>query len=854
MLRFSLPLLCTLPFLLAASPRADLYGDPLPPQSILRLGTLQRRAVGMKLAVSKDGKTLIGASGGGSIRIWDAETGALRQTRELPGEATSPCVLSPEGSRLARVVFGPATQLEIWDVQTGRKERRLAIEDGGYMSLVAFSAEGRRVALMGYRLSKGTGPAGTDVARDPRLRAWDVATGKEIFAADMPKGVAGERLLFTPDGKRLLISFNSALEGTHCWDIATGRRLWQNKELVYFVPVFTSDGKLLSTQQQPRAVELATGRNADIAGLPPFAFDTRLTLAPDGRTLLLSNGEDVILWDMKERKKLHALKGAGEEIVVTPDGKAAITNSGALQRWDLATGKAVWPDTSERGHLDAVSIVRFSADGKRLVSGGADGTVRLWDATTGQPLRVWHGHEKRRPFPQRAQAGIKTLDISADGRRIVSAGTDECVQLWDADSDKEIRTIQLPPPEKGEVDLRVFQVRISSDGRRILGYFGAQSGFGVVGQRRPKLTFKLAVWDAATGSVREMRPLPLGGGNALLSPDGETLLVGNTPIDLRTGKTLAELAGMGSFGRADFSRDGALIVGEAQKITRKDGRTNYTEQDGFHVWETATGKTVARLKAKYWIARKVFHPDNRFIAFDHPDGIHLRAMHGGETVVHFPMTGLPRGRSGYTSALAFAPDGRRMATGHWDGTILLWDVRIPASSPTPLSAQELDTQWAALADDDAARAWEAVARLAESPQEALPFLRQRLKPYPAAPADETRRLLAELDDDSFTVRQAAAKRLKKLGLRVEPALRTALKARPSLEMKRRIESLLAELVKNPPSLTAEDLRQLRALIILERIATPEARRVVEEVAKGPESARLTRQARAVLDCLPCSPP
>jgi hypothetical protein len=150
-----------------------------------------------------------------------------------------------------------------------------------------------------------------------------------------------------------------------------------------------------------------------------------------------------------------------------------------------------------------------------------------------------------------------------------------------------------------------------------------------------------------------------------------------------------------------------------------------------------------------------------------------------------------------------------------------------------------------LADADAAKAWRAVWRLANAPQDALAFLRGRVKPYPTAAADVTRKLLADVDSDSFKVREAAVKRLKELGLQAEPALRSALGAKPSLEQRRRIEELLAAL-REPSPPTAEELRQLRALIVLERIGTPDARWLLEEVAKGPESARLTRQARAAL--------
>ena len=134
------------------------------------------------------------------------------------------------------------------------------------------------------------------------------------------------------------------------------------------------------------------------------------------------------------------------------------------------------------------------------------------------------------------------------------------------------------------------------------------------------------------------------------------------------------------------------------------------------------------------------------------------------------------------------------------------------------------------------------------------MLRRRIEPYPTAATEEMRRLLAELDQESFARREAATKRLKELGLKAEPALRAALRARPSLEPRRRIEKILAGLAKVPQPLSARDLQQLRGVIVLERIGSAEARRILQSVAKGPQTARLTRQARAALAAMQGSAP
>lgn len=106
------------------------------------------------------------------------------------------------------------------------------------------------------------------------------------------------------------------------------------------------------------------------------------------------------------------------------------------------------------------------------------------------------------------------------------------------------------------------------------------------------------------------------------------------------------------------------------------------------------------------------------------------------------------------------------------------------------------------------------------------------------------KLVSDLDSDAYAVRQAATRELSKLGERAETILRAALKNRPSLEARRRIEELLTRLRRREWS--AEQLRERRAVMVLEQIATEEARQVLRSLVGGAADAWMTQDAKAAL--------
>jgi hypothetical protein len=202
-------------------------------------------------------------------------------------------------------------------------------------------------------------------------------------------------------------------------------------------------------------------------------------------------------------------------------------------------------------------------------------------------------------------------------------------------------------------------------------------------------------------------------------------------------------------------------------------------------------------------------------------------------------------------ALAFSTDGRRLISGSDDTTTLVWDIERLVREEGPngdMKERQLKVLWSDLASEDARRAYQAIHALRLAGPQSVRWLGRRLKPA-ETPKDreQVAGLIADLDSDTYAVRKAATHRLEKLGSWVEPHLRAKIKARPSLEARRRMEALLHRLadqeVHGPEG---EIMRPWRAVEVLEHIGTAEARDLLEMLAQGAADARLTQEAKASL--------
>ncbi|HWG47813.1 MAG TPA: sigma-70 family RNA polymerase sigma factor [Gemmataceae bacterium] len=361
----------------------------------------------------------------------------------------------------------------------------------------------------------------------------------------------------------------------------------------------------------------------------------------------------------------------------------------------------------------------------------------------------------------------------------------------------------------------------------------------------------VSVWRMATGELLRRHKTPKRSLQVVaLSPDGKMLAAVGTVgggengvhfWDVATGKRKAELAEVGAVQQVAFSPDGrTLVMGDGDFLP--DGTTNRT----FHLFDAITGEDRPFMAAQHARVFSVaFAPDGRMLAWADASGIvTLWDVAAGQVRRRL------KGHYSYVDSLVFSPDGKTLASGSADTTVLVWDTtgQPIAARPGALSPKQVQSLWDDLAGKDASKAFDAIGLLSTSPEQAVSLLKEKLRSAPA-PADrrQVAPLIADLDSDRFEVRQKAMKQLRRLGERAEPVLRETLKGKLTLEARKRIKELLEDV--RALTVSPEGLRRLRAMEVLEHIGTPEARQVLESLAKGAPTARLTQEAKVALDRL-----
>ncbi|GIW78204.1 MAG: hypothetical protein KatS3mg105_0011 [Gemmatales bacterium] len=719
------------------------------------------------------------------------------------------------------IVSAGGHTIRLWNWNTGMPTASIH-ED--WVECVAVSADGKFLA------------SGSGIGR---LRLFDATTGRELRTFAGHSGKINS-VAFSPDGR--LLASASTDNRVSMWETATGKLLplLARHEGAVVSVSFSPDQKFLVSAGADRMVRIwniETGAEVRRVARPNDI--SCVAFSADGKVVISAEADNTVrFFDFDTGRQTIQLKHPAVvvDISLSRDGKklAASTVRQTTHIWDVASGKPIQVLSAKKlgGNRAA-----FSADGKTLVTAG-QGVLHIVDASKGNELQIHVGHN----------SGIRAAALKPDGSRLATADKDGTLYIWDTATEKLLKSL----------DTAARSIAWSSDGTCLV----------CLSDNIRLYRFEQSETETKLDIETDANPIAFA-----FAPDGRSFTVAYSDRSVRIwgidGKLQHVLKGHNQPASAvAYSTDGRLLASAAAnsvillwdcktgKLLKQIGECGdpaclafspnqdhlaAAGRDGLiALYDVANGKVLAYLEGHDQpVLSLAYSPNGKTLISGGQDGyVRLWETVSGREVLRF------KGHTGSVNWVGFAPSGRTVYSGGDDTTVLAWDIT--QTSETAAAPIDLHGLWKELASLDGAPAYRAAWSFVKRPEESVPFMREHLQMYIGVDAGRIADLIDKLNDDNFMVRERASEELERLGQLASPALQQTLSKTRSLEVLRRIERILEK--QKAPEITwpQQRLRVLRAIDVLEKIGTLEARQVLDRLAKGAPEVALMNEAKASL--------
>ncbi len=590
---------------------------------------------------TRDGRTLISCSEDTTIKLWDVATGAERGVLGGHSQKVMAIALSSDDKTLASA--GLDKSIRLWNIET--KEPIATLE--GHAELVrslSFSGDGKRLV---------------SASADRTARIWNVDERREIVALNQGAEVYG--VAFSPTENE--IAAGCADFVVRIWDLGSKKtrlHLRGHNGVPWHV-IYSPDGQRIATAAFDGQARIWNSKSpVQIATYDAHeGWCIGVAFSPDGRRLATCGGDHLVkIWN-------------------APDTPVVVQSLGSIWR-QFQGGPEI---ATYGGHLDKVEKVAFSTTAPILASGSADGAIKLWSTAHASAYPPHSGDD---PFFAHLNS-VYLVSFSDDGRRVVTVGADRSLREWEPETGRLLRSTPLlamgsefVAAQKGNVAItwgedRSLQLwKRKQDWqleRRIAGGSSVLPlAIAAEAPRFVRLLGNAAQVNAAQivdfaedPPMARQIPVSQSASHPAVDPAGERLAIVTAEkviniIDLASGVVESTLSGHTNYVEVlKFSPDGKTLASASLDHTVR-------------VWDVAAQKQRHVLRGhNAQIGALAFSPDGRTLA---------SASSEGQIRFWDPETGQERymfdEHSYAVTAMSFSPDGRMFVSGDGAGKVVFW--------------------------------------------------------------------------------------------------------------------------------------------------------------------------------------